>query len=93
MASLRRRPTVTVPGDYPVKVATNATIFIFIKSDGVVVIFSAGQHPDAVTKFRARNLFGSCGRINRGQGGPGVRAPQLTTEVAASPWFANASDR
>jgi len=25
-------------------VATNATIFIFIKSDGVVVIFSAGQH-------------------------------------------------
>jgi hypothetical protein len=24
-------------------VATNATIFIFIKSDGVVVIFSAGQ--------------------------------------------------
>jgi len=26
-------------------VATNATIFVFIESDGVIVIFSAGQHP------------------------------------------------
>ena len=24
--------------------ATNATIFVFIESDGVIVIFSAGQH-------------------------------------------------
>jgi len=28
-------------------VATNATIFIFIKSDGVIVIFSAGQQQRA----------------------------------------------
>ena len=26
--------------------ATNATIFVFIESDGVIVIFSAGQHRD-----------------------------------------------
>jgi len=26
-------------------VATNATIFVFIESDGVIVIFSAGQQP------------------------------------------------
>ena len=32
-------------GDDPVKVATNATIFVFIESDSVIVIFSAGQHP------------------------------------------------
>ena len=30
-------------GDHPVKVATNATIFVFIESDGVIAIFSAGQ--------------------------------------------------
>ena len=32
------------PDDHPVKVATNATIFVFIESDRVIAIFSAGQH-------------------------------------------------
>ena len=49
MASPHRRPTVTVPtmpspDDHPVKVATNATIFVFIESDRVIAIFRlAGQ--------------------------------------------------
>ena len=31
--------------DHPVKVATNATIFVFIESDGVIVIFSTNTGP------------------------------------------------
>ena len=35
------------PRRSPVKVASNATIFVCIESDGVIVIFSAGQHKGA----------------------------------------------
>ena len=30
--------------------ATNATIFVFIESDGVIVIFIAGQHQTGTTQ-------------------------------------------
>jgi hypothetical protein len=38
-------PTDRHRADHPVKVATNAAIFVFIDSDGLIVIFSAGQQP------------------------------------------------
>ena len=37
--------------------ATNATIFVFIESDGVIVIFSAGQQMSSAVAFQT-NGFG-----------------------------------
>jgi hypothetical protein len=52
MASPRSRMTITASSrhrsDYPVKAATNATRVGIIESDGVVVIFGAGQQPVTV---------------------------------------------
>ena len=41
-------------GGDPVKVATNATIFVFIESGGVIVIFSAGQHSSSDAQARCK---------------------------------------
>ena len=74
-------------GDDPVKVATNATIFVFIESDGVIVIFSAGQHTAAAQAIESLHTRAQRRAERR------LRAQTRTARVNAPTWPAPAHTR